>query len=65
MSIPSYFGNIIVDENTPKDAIYLFDPKYKSVPVGEGEPPKFRTEIDWEATARASVVIYNIGEKNA
>ena len=62
MSIPSYFGNIIVDENAPKDAIYLFDPKYKSVPVGEGEPPNWKEVIDWEATAKASAVIYNIGD---
>ena len=62
MSIPSYFGNIVEDANMPKDAIYLFNPKYKTIPVGEGEPPQWKTVIDWDATAKASAVIYNIGD---
>jgi hypothetical protein len=59
----SHSSNIIVDENIPKGSVYLFNPKYKDVPVGTGEPPKFRTEIDWDATAKASALIYNIGDK--
>lgn len=61
MSFP--FGNIIVDENADPNAVYLFSPRYKMVPVGDGEPPRFREVIDWDATAKASAVIYNIGEE--
>lgn len=56
--IPSYYGNIVEDENTPKDSVFLFSPRYKWVPVEGG----MREEIDWDATAKASAVIYNIGE---
>ena len=62
MSIPSYFGNIVEDKNAYPNTVYLFNPRYKNVPVGTGEPPKFRIEVDWDATAKASAVIYNIGD---
>jgi hypothetical protein len=58
----NYYGNIIVDENADPNTVYLFNPKYKTIPVGDGEPPRFKEEIDWDATAKASAVIYNIGE---
>ncbi len=58
----SYFGNFVEDENMPKDMVYLFSPRYKTIPIGEGEPPRFKEVIDWDATAKSSAVIYNIGE---
>lgn len=42
------------DPNT----VYLFSPRYKWVPFEDG----MREEIDWDATAKASAVILNIGE---
>ena len=64
MSFPygNFYGNVVEDENAPKDAVYLFSPRYKTVPVGEVEPARWKTVIDWDATAKASAVIYNIGE---
>ncbi len=63
MSFPfgNYFGNIVEDENMPKGTVYLFSPGYKFVPVGVGEPPRFKEVIDWEATSKASAVITGIG----
>ena len=60
MSIPSYFGNVIVNENAEPNTVFLFSPKYKWVPVQGG----MREEIDWDATAKASAAIVNIGEGN-
>ena len=57
------FGNVFVDESIPEGTMYLFNPKYKTIPVGEGEPPRFKEVIDWDATARHSAVIYNIGQE--
>ena len=72
MSFPfgNYYGNfvdtpysgIIEDKSIPEGTVYLFNPKYKTIPVGTGEPPKFKEVIDWDATAKASAVIYNIGD---
>ena len=59
MSFP--FGNIIVDENADPHTLYFVGMRYKTVPVGTGEPPRFEDIIDWEATAKASAVIRNIG----
>ena len=56
MSFP--FGNIIVDENADPNAVYLFSPRYKTVLVEGG----MKEVVDWDATAKASAVIYNIGE---
>lgn len=66
MSFPfgNYHGNIVEDENMPEGTVYLFSPRYKTVPIGDGEPPRFKEVIDWEATGRASAVITNIGEGN-
>jgi hypothetical protein len=60
MSFP--FGKIIEDENADPTKVYLWNPKYKTIPIGSGEPPRFKEVIDWDATAKASAVIYNIGE---
>ena len=62
MSFP--FGNIIVDENADPNAVYLFSPRYKTVPVGVGDPHRTHEVIDWDATSRASAVIINTGEGN-
>lgn len=62
-SFGNYYSNIIVDENADQNTVYFFSPEYKNVPIGTGEPPTFRTEIDWDATSKASAVIYNIGER--
>ncbi len=55
-------GPIIEDKHADQNMVYLFNPRYKTIPIGEGEPHRMRTVIDWEATAKASAVIYNIGE---
>ena len=60
MSFP--FGNIIENENANPNTVYLWNPKYKTIPIGSGEPPRFKEVIDWNATAKESAVIYNIGE---
>jgi len=56
MSFP--FGNIIVDENADPTKVYLWNPRYKTVLVEGG----MKEVVDWDATAKASAVIYNIGE---
>ena len=64
MSFPfgNMFGEVVEDVNVPEGTVYLLGMRYKSVPVGKGEPPRFKEVIDWDATAKASAVIYNIGE---
>jgi len=65
MSFPfgNYDGNVITDENADPSAVYLFNPKYKTIPVGDGEPLSFKTVIDWDVTAKTSAAIVNIGER--
>jgi hypothetical protein len=58
------FGEPILEDNIQKNHLYLFNPVYKVIPVGKGELPKFMMVIDWDATARHSAVIYNIGGSN-
>ena len=62
MSFPfgNYDGNVITDECDDPDAVYWFNPKYKTIPVGDGEPLGYKTVIDWDATAKTSAVILNI-----
>ena len=48
-----YYGNVIIDSAMPEDTVHLFNPRYKTVQVGEGEPPRFKEVIDWDATAKA------------
>jgi hypothetical protein len=64
MSFPfgNMFGAVVEDVNVPEGTVYLLGMRYKPIPVGTGEPPRFKEEIDWDATARASAVITNIGE---
>ena len=59
MSFP--FGNVLVDENVDPNTLYLVGIRYKKVPIGIGEPPRFKEEIDWESTGRASFVMREIG----
>jgi hypothetical protein len=56
MSFP--FGQIIENENADPNTVYLWNPKYKTVLVEGG----MKEVVDWDATAKASAVIYNIGE---
>lgn len=62
MSFPfgNYDGRFLTDEIADPSAVYLFNPKYKIIPVGDGKPPSFKTVIDWDATAKTSSVILNI-----
>jgi hypothetical protein len=62
MSFP--FGTIIEDKNADHDKVYIVGMRYKTIPIGVGEPPQFKEEIDWKATARSSAVIMNVGEEN-
>jgi hypothetical protein len=55
----NYFGNVVEDKNADPNTVYLFSPRYKMVPADGG----LREEIDWEATAKASAMIYNIGDE--
>lgn len=61
MSFP--FG-IVVDENADPNTLYLVGMRYKTVPIGVGEPPRTQYVVDWDATSRASAVITNIGVEN-
>ena len=58
------FGTIIEDKNADPTKVYLWNPKYKTIPIGSGEPPRFKEVIDLNATAKASAVIYYIGGRN-
>ncbi len=60
-TIPTPLGaiNVITDESFPKDAMGFVNFKYKWIPVEGG----MREEIDWDATAKTSAAIYNIGER--
>ncbi len=61
MSFP--FG-IVVDENADPNTLYLVGMRYKTVPVGVGDPHRTHEVVDWEATGRSSAVIRNIGVEN-
>ena len=52
------FGPIIEDKNADPTKVYLWNPRYKTVLVEGG----MKEVVDWDATAKASAVIYNIGE---
>jgi hypothetical protein len=53
-------GKIVVDPSVPDNTIYFLNLKYKLVQV-EGEYPiTLKEVVDWEATAKASVVMFNI-----
>lgn len=54
------FGTIIEDENADPNAVYLFSPRYKTVLVEGG----MKEVVDWDATARASAVIFNLKSGN-
>lgn len=58
MSFP--FDHFIEDKNVPPNMFYILNPRYKLVPEGEGSRVLIEV-LDVEATARASVVIKNVG----
>lgn len=55
--------NFVVSEHVMPGTLMLVNPRYKTVRVGTGEPSETETLLDLEETAKASVVIYNIGVK--
>lgn len=57
-------SNIIISEDVSTDTVFILSPRYKTVQDGTGEPPRFKEVLDLEATAKASVVIYNVGSEN-
>jgi len=61
MSFPFGPFDVIEDVNTDPNTLYLVGMRYKTIPVGTGEPPRFEEVIDWDATAKASAVIREIG----
>ena len=63
MSFPFGSFDVVEDINANPNSVYLVGINYKTVPVGSGEPPKFREIIDWNATAKASAVITGIQPK--
>lgn len=60
--IQTPFGPMIVDERVPPNSVFLIGLRYKVVQDGLGEPPVRVEILDMEATAKASAVIFNIGE---
>ena len=64
------FGPIIVDEKADPNALYMVGMRYKPIVLAlkksiNSLSPKELVErgIDWEATGKASAVIFNIGEE--
>lgn len=60
--IVSFRLYMIENKYAPYGTILMLALKHKTIPIGLGKTPTFRTEIDWDATAKESNVIYNIGE---
>jgi len=63
MSFPfdHFIDHFIEDDNVPPGTLFIINPRYKTVQTNRGEPPKLETVLDLEATAKASLVIKNIG----
>jgi hypothetical protein len=58
MSFPfTQFGE---DKDVPEGKIYFINPRYKWVP-SETDPRVLEERLDTEATAKASLVIKNVG----
>jgi hypothetical protein len=55
------FGEFIENESIPEGTLYIINPRYKTVQVNQGEPPILKEVLDIEATARASLIVKNIG----
>jgi hypothetical protein len=70
MSFPwGNFGTVVEDVNVPEGTVYLLGMRYKPIVLAPGQSlndipfeKQLERGIDWEATARASAVITNIGE---
>ena len=64
MSFPfgNNFGSVVESNWVPEGTILLMALRSKGIPVRDGETITIEKLIDWEETARASAVIYNIGE---
>jgi|GEM_PF-2986314 hypothetical protein len=64
MSFPfgNMFGNVVVSEYAPEGTILLMALRSKGIPMRVGETITLEKIVEWEATAKASAVIYNIGE---
>ena len=63
------FGKAVVDVNVPDGTVYLLGMRYKPIMLAPGQSiddlsftERLESGIDWDATAKASAVIYNIGE---
>jgi len=56
------FGNVVVSEYAPEGTILLMALRSKGIPMRVGETITLEKIVEWEATAKASAVIYNIGE---
>jgi hypothetical protein len=71
MSFPfgNMFGAVVEDVNVPEGTVYLLGMRYKPIVLAPGQsindtPLEEQVErgIDWEATGKASAMIFNIGE---
>jgi len=73
MSFPfgNMFGAVVDDVNVPEGTVYLLGMRYKPIVLAPGQSlndipfeEQLERGIDWDATAKASAVIYNIGDKS-
>jgi len=73
MSFPfgNMFGAVVEDVNVPEGTVYLLGMRYKPIVLAPGQSlndipfeEQLERGIDWDATAKASAVIYNIGDKS-
>ena len=64
MSFPfgNNFGSVVESNWVPEGTILLMALRSKGIPVRDGEPITIENVIDWEENAKASAVIYNIGD---
>jgi hypothetical protein len=58
MSFP--FDHFVEDENVPPNTLYILNPRYKLVQSPD-DPRVLEERLDVEATAKASLVIKNLG----
>jgi hypothetical protein len=57
----SLLSSLTVDADCQPGTLFILNPRYKMIQVGEGEPPVMREELDLEETAKASMMITGIG----
>ena len=72
MSFPfgNMFGTVVEDVNVPEGTVYLIGARYKPIQLAPGQrindlslKEQIERGIDWDATAKASAVIYKLGEE--